>query len=329
MTKKSIGITAAVVVAAGIGAAIIFNQPASVEPFCYRNQAGTLVHTNHSLANRTFGAPMGAHGTAAIGEDGILYGLFDQCPTSGPETRYQRPQASAGARVIRWWEWYWTHPNAKPVKQPDGKWASNRCFAIPPGRELPEFPPDSVPSCTSLSAGCAVYTVQSGTFAPRVTDCGPVTPGPTVPPPGPTTPPGPCPPCPCLTPGVTAPPIVLTPTRPVPTPPVRPTRVAEWQQRQGIELHSQSIECSPGYMTPFYQSEVDACEQRLAIKQQTDEIVKLRKAIERGQESAKRPDYECRAIGNAHHVWDHGDIRSGEGPCPPRPFRGVSFVDPS
>lgn len=148
--------------------ALLFAEFASAED-CFRNQFGDAMPVSPAKAQTTSGQGS-AHGNGAWGLDGILYGFTDQCPISGPETHYRRPQASAGPLVVAWWEFYWTDPNAR----------NNRCFVVPNGRKLPPAPPPQGP-CAATSR-CQTFTVGSGVFAPAIFPCsGSPTPGGHVP----------------------------------------------------------------------------------------------------------------------------------------------------
>lgn len=133
---------------------------------CYVDQFGATVPVQVGLKGRTTGIGP-AHGTCLFGEDGVCYGLVDQNPASGPETRYQKPGPNAGALAVAWWNFYWTGTD---IHNADGSWTSNRCYFLPPGR-VAQQPPTGPLTCTNPIPHVPHSAPASGVFNPNLFDC--------------------------------------------------------------------------------------------------------------------------------------------------------------
>lgn len=173
MTSKRVGFGLAAAVALAIGYAAIKSRSAIDTSLCYVNQFGATMHVQ-TAPGRTFGIGP-AHGTCIVDLRGVCVGLFDEQPISGPETRYQMPGPESGELAIKWWKFYW---EGSDFKDADGKWHSNRCYSLPPGRIAPE-PPSVVAPCNSTFSKVPRSPSASGVFAPTLFKCNP-TPGPTM-----------------------------------------------------------------------------------------------------------------------------------------------------
>lgn len=162
--KVALGAAGAAAVALGI---YVASQNASSATQCYVDQFGATVIANPNAAGRTSGIGP-AHGTCIIGLDGVCYGLVDQEPIAGPETRYQRPGPNAGEKAQRWSDFYWT---GEEFRDADGKWHTNRCYFLPAGR-IAGDPPASVAPCINPIPKVPRSARAAGAFNPALFVCG-------------------------------------------------------------------------------------------------------------------------------------------------------------